>query len=102
MTAQIKTDCDTCKEAISIEAKKCPHCGQRQWTSKGRVYLLLAGGVVLLPLTAIELPVFFEYGIGATGFIALFLAMIGPVLIMAGIQNWKRRTDLIKSHSSDS
>lgn len=101
-TEDIKRKCDSCKEPVSIDASKCPHCRSRQLTSRGAIATAILIGIIGLPFSYAALPVVFDHGMpsgpleGVGTGLGLGIGIFGPVLILIGIGAYLQRRKAIK------
>lgn len=101
-TEDVKQKCDSCKEPVSIDATKCPHCRSRQLTNRTMIAITIVIGIVGLPFSYVALPVAFDQGI-PSGFLegigtglVWAIVLMGPLLILIGIGAYAQRRNAIK------
>lgn len=107
-TEEITRKCDSCKEPVSIDASKCPHCRSRQLTTRGKIAVVTLLGIICLPLTYVGLQVAWAQGV-PSGFaegiglgIVLAIALIGPLFILLGIGGYAQRREAIREANPQS
>jgi len=101
-TEDITRKCDSCKEPVSIDASKCPHCQSQQLMTRGRIAATTILGLVGLPFTYAALPIALDRGI-PNGFaegigtgLAWGVTVLGPLFLLVGFGAYIQRRNAIK------
>ena len=100
-SSEVKRKCDSCKEPVSINASKCPHCGSTQLTSRFAIVAAAITGFAGLPFTYVLFPIALDMGI-PSGFeaiavgIAWAIILIGPLMLIVAIGAYQQRKEAIK------
>lgn len=100
-TEDVTRKCDSCKEQVSIDATKCPHCRSTQWTSRSAIAITTILGLIGLPFTYTGTSVAIERGIpngAAEGIVTglpLGIAVIGPLFLLVALGAYIQRKEAI-------
>jgi len=101
-TEDITRKCDSCKEPVSIDASKCPHCQSQQLMTRGIIAMNIALGLAGLPFTYAILPIAWDRGIPngfiegiGTGLTWLFV-VLGPLFLLVGLGAYIQRRNAIQ------
>jgi len=99
MTDDPTTTCHSCKEAVSIDATVCPHCGARQATARSAIATTAVAGILLLPVTYVFIPAALSYGVpsgfteGVAAGLAWGLALLGPFALLVALGGYQQRRE---------
>lgn len=102
-TKEATRKCDSCRESVSVNATKCPHCNSAQLTSRRVITLTTIIGLLGLPFTYIALPIALSYGLptgiaeGVGVGIVWGVAIVGPLFLFVALGGYVNRRGAVQN-----